>query len=161
MSFLTLSIAIAQAPSIEPIKKRDEMQAVTVANDLSLEAPILIVEDDKAIRELLVLALSIEGFRTLSAENGAEALRIMKTQVPGLVLLDLMMPVMNGWDFLKAKNQDLSLSPIPVVVLSANAQDPQTFSGVKCCLKKPVELDDLRNTILKYRNRDVAEQPKG
>ncbi|MDQ4099325.1 MAG: response regulator, partial [Chloroflexota bacterium] len=59
---------------------------------------ILLVEDDPYIREFLALMLSEEGFRTAEAANGAEALRLAALQQPSLVVSDIMMPVLNGYD---------------------------------------------------------------
>jgi CheY-like chemotaxis protein len=82
---------------------------------------ILIIDDDASIRELLVEVLEEEGYPVQSASNGEEALSILRTlpKLPKLILLDLMMPVMDGWAFRQEQLQDPLLIGIPVVVLSA------------------------------------------
>ena len=102
---------------------------------------VIVVEDDDDIREAVVTALEIEGFRVFQAENGARALEVLRTMPhPSLVLADLMMPVMDGWQLIGALSQDDRLATLPVVVVSANNEkSPQGYRQVK----KPIDLDDL------------------
>lgn len=81
---------------------------------------ILVADDNDDIREAIVDALESEGYPVFSARNGKEALNLLK-EIPGptLVLLDLMMPVMNGWEFLDAQKQDAKLISHQVVTISA------------------------------------------
>ncbi|MFN2387446.1 MAG: response regulator [Thermoanaerobaculia bacterium] len=107
---------------------------------------ILIVEDDADLRESLSQILEDEGFEVIGAENGRIALDYLKgNSAPCVVLLDLMMPVMNGWEFRDAQLQDPELSEIPVVVLSADARTSSKAQalGVEQYLRKPVQLDQL------------------
>lgn len=86
---------------------------------------ILIVEDDPDTREILCELLSEEGYDVRSAAHGCEALAVLATQTPALVVLDLYMPVMNGWDLLAAMHGDDRLRTIPTLVLtSAPSQAP-------------------------------------
>ena len=104
---------------------------------------ILIVEDDEAIRTTLRMALEMEGYFVVTSNNGEEGLRTLRAMSsPCLVLLDLMMPVMSGWDFLEAKKRDDHIATIPVLVTSAVADkvDPKTMAGI---MKKPIDLDAL------------------
>jgi CheY-like chemotaxis protein len=81
---------------------------------------VLVVEDEDVIRETFGLALELEGYKVFTAANGKEALDLLsKIPAPCLILLDLMMPVMNGWEFIEAVQKDASLSTIPVVVVTA------------------------------------------
>jgi len=115
---------------------------------------ILVVEDDLAIRETITEVLLGEGFRVTGAANGAEALlRLDEASVhgdaPGLILLDLMMPVMDGWEFRLAQRRDPRLSAIPVIVLSAGA-GMEARLGIlapSAFLPKPFELDLLLATV--------------
>jgi CheY-like chemotaxis protein len=106
---------------------------------------VLIVEDHVPTREALSSLLDSEGYQVLQAGNGLEALELIDAldELPGVVLLDLAMPVMDGREFLKTRAQDLTLSRIPVVVLSGNAQDGQEMEGVAACLCKPTRPDSL------------------
>jgi CheY-like chemotaxis protein len=109
--------------------------------------PVLVVEDDMGIRESVCQILEDEGFPTVSACNGKEALATLRsmTPLPRLILLDLMMPIMNGWEFYELISRDKSVSSIPVVVMSA--QDTDQYSGSLRLLRKPLLLDQLLSTV--------------
>jgi CheY-like chemotaxis protein len=102
---------------------------------------VLIVEDDDDIREVVASALSNEGFQVYQANTGVRALELLREMPhPSLILADLMMPVMSGWDLIKALAQDDRLATLPVVVVSAVDQEaPQGFRRVR----KPFDLDEL------------------
>jgi CheY-like chemotaxis protein len=113
---------------------------------------VLIVEDDAAIREALSLILAGEGFVVLGAANGQEALGLLRSGPhPNLILLDLMMPIMDGWQFRREQTQDAALSAIPVVVLSADGNGQQKAAALRAAgyLQKPVEVETLLETIRK------------
>src|SRR5262249_42022548 len=81
---------------------------------------ILIVEDDSATRAALTLTFQTAGYATAEAENGREALALLRAAAPPcLILLDLMMPVMTGWQFLAERRKDPALAAVPVVVFTA------------------------------------------
>src|SRR5688572_8117033 len=80
---------------------------------------VLIVDDDVDLRQTIVEALTVVGYRVDEAANGAEALEVLGRRRPALVLLDLMMPVMDGWQFRFRQQQRADLAQIPVVLLSA------------------------------------------
>ena len=110
---------------------------------------VLIVEDDKDIRESLKECLDTLGFEIDQAPNGKIALEILKYRaLPSLIFLDLMMPVMNGWEFLKARSGDPVLQAIPVVVVTAAGlaagEQPASVQGF---LRKPLELEDLLEAV--------------
>lgn len=109
--------------------------------------PVLVVEDDTGIRESVCQILEDEGFPTVCACNGKEALATLRkmTPLPRLILLDLMMPVMNGWEFYELISRDKSMSFIPVVVMSA--QDIDVYAGSLRLLRKPLALDQLLSTV--------------
>jgi CheY-like chemotaxis protein len=107
---------------------------------------ILVVEDDAATREALGLILVSEGFRFLGAANGQEALGLLRSGPhPDLILLDLMMPIMDGWQFRREQSQDSALSAIPVVVLSADGNVQQKATALQAAdyLQKPVDVENL------------------
>jgi CheY-like chemotaxis protein len=114
----------------------------------SLYCPVLIVEDDEDLRDMMAQMLSIEGFRPATAANGREALDYLhhnldQTEKPHVILLDLMMPVMDGWEFRRQQKADPELAPVPVIVLSA--LDPARAASVDAdaVLKKPLDFDRL------------------
>jgi two-component system chemotaxis response regulator CheY len=115
---------------------------------------LFLVEDDADIRESLKDFLIDEGYDVLTAENGFDALNQLRllTDLPKLILLDLMMPVMDGVSFRTAQLLDPRLSNIPVVVTSANPQGTQKLSamGVHDFIKKPPTLDLILEVIRKY-----------
>ena len=102
---------------------------------------VLIVEDDRDVRLSLAEVLAEEGYRVAIAENGFEALCYLRTaRAPGVILLDLMMPVMDGWEFLAEKRRIPSLAGIPVVVLTAGGSGKRPLEPAQVVerLKKPV-----------------------
>jgi DNA-binding response OmpR family regulator len=111
----------------------------------------MVVEDDPDIRDSLKGFLSDEGYDVLTAGNGLEALNRLEEmqQKPGLVLLDLMMPVMNGWDFLEEKNHHKNIAGIPVLVISAVPGSPR-IPGALGFLKKPIDLNRLMDFVELY-----------
>jgi CheY-like chemotaxis protein len=114
---------------------------------------VMVVEDDYAIRETLRELLEDEGYHVTPASNGAEALaRLRADEAPQLILLDLMMPVMDGWEFRRAMEKDPKLSGIPVVLLSADNALAQKACAmhVQGYLTKPFELDQLLTTVERY-----------
>ena len=86
-----------------------------------MNAKILVVEDESGQREALAEVLSRLGYEVQCAANGSEALDLMRhsESLPGLILLDLMMPVMDGWEFRAEQRRDRTLAEVPVVMLSA------------------------------------------
>jgi len=109
---------------------------------------VLVVDDDEAFREALFDALTDQGYPTECVGNGAEALTWLHGHsLPCVILLDLMMPVMNGWDFLAAQRKDAAIAEVPVVVLSASHVNND---AVAKRLAKPVDLKELISTISQY-----------
>lgn len=116
---------------------------------------ILVVEDDDAIRESLRQILEFEGYLVKVATNGKEAIELLKdSERPCLILLDLMMPIMNGWEFLQIHDENVGLATIPVVVVSAAGDRSKSVSGVEF-IKKPVELDLLLKIVDRFCNAAV------
>ena len=113
---------------------------------------ILVVDDDNAIRTMLESLLEEEGYKVVLAGNGQEALVQARQQRPSLVLLDLMMPVMNGWQFLEEVHNNPDLDDLPVLLLSASREVARTAqqSAVKAFLPKPFELDKLLEYIDRF-----------
>lgn len=109
--------------------------------------PILVVDDEPDIRETLRNLLEEEGYAVRCAENGQEALDALYdgSPLPSLILLDMMMPVMSGDDFLYAFRNIAAFRLIPVVVITASTiQRPQ---GATCLLRKPIDIDRLLSII--------------
>jgi len=112
---------------------------------------ILVVEDDPDMRAGLQLSLEIEGYNVLTANDGAEALNLLASSVPHLILADLRMPQMNGLRLLDEIRGNEMWHDIPVIVLTAVAdpkiQSDVTWRGAHACVTKPFELKTLLDTI--------------
>ncbi len=113
---------------------------------------ILVVEDDEDIRESLVEFYSGLGYESFGAENGREALARLRARHPDLVLLDLMMPVMSGWEFMEAWNHDPSLGP-QVLVVAFTASNREPPSGVAEVVRKPGDLEQLAGVAQRFVGR--------
>ena len=115
---------------------------------------ILIVEDDKDVRDSVAALLDALGFETQAAGDGSEALQLLRATVPRpcLILLDLAMPVMNGEEFLQRQAADAALADIPVILVSANTDlvEKAASLNVAGALPKPVSLSALDATLARY-----------
>jgi DNA-binding response OmpR family regulator len=106
---------------------------------------ILVVEDDRDSRQLLTDFLTLGGFEVQTAAHGAEALRLLDRTVPDVILLDLMLPWVNGVEVLATLRQRAELARVPVLVTTGTATsdfDLRAFRPVKV-MRKPLDLDAL------------------
>jgi CheY-like chemotaxis protein len=108
------------------------------------ERLVLVVDDDPDILQTLALCLSTEGYRVLMAANGQEALRVLESDRPACILLDLMMPVMDGWQFV-AEIEKRGMRGSPLLILSADraVQGHAAKLRADSFLAKPFDLDEL------------------
>ena len=108
---------------------------------------VLVVENDQELRESMQHVLEDEGFPTLGADHGQSALDVLcgEGRLPDVVVLDLMMPVMNGWEFLDRVGRDARFASIPIVVIAATPYMDR--DRVSCSLCKPMDLDDLLDAV--------------
>jgi CheY-like chemotaxis protein len=111
---------------------------------------VLIIEDDADIREALSMLLEAEGYECAHAANGAEGLALVRRHRPDVILLDLMMPVMDGWQFRAEQKWDASIADIPVVVMSASSGGAD-LDGAAACVPKPYTLDDVLDAVVRCR----------
>ena len=115
---------------------------------------VMIVEDDLDLRESITEVLEDCQFRTVGAANGQEAIEHLRRdpQRPCVILLDMMMPVMDGWQFRELQRDDPELRSIPVVVMTAHVDLRQTSDalGAAACLKKPIHLGTLLDTVERF-----------
>jgi two-component system chemotaxis response regulator CheY len=125
---------------------------------VQLAGNVLIVDDDRETRELLTTLLSIEGFHTIAAEDGLEALHLLRTvrrrapDVPCLVLLDLAMPRLSGNEFRRAQLGDPILASVPVAVMSGASdlvQRARTMGAV-ATVAKPIDFGALLDVVRRY-----------
>jgi DNA-binding response OmpR family regulator len=96
-----------------------------------MKRKILIVEDDRFLRELMVRKLKMENFEVVEAEDGAEGLKKIKEEKPDLVLLDLILPEMDGFEVLEQKRKDEEIKDIPVIILSNLGQKEEIDRGLQ------------------------------
>ena len=110
---------------------------------------ILVVDDDPAIREFVAHFLMDEGYRVETAANGARALAAIERSLPTLVLLDMRMPIMDGWTFAR-RLRERGIE-IPIVVMTAaygsDAQDWAAEIAAADCIAKPFDLTDLIEVV--------------
>lgn len=120
-------------------------------------ATVLLVEDNDDVREMMGLALELDGHKVHAAANGREALsRLDEGLRPCLILMDLMMPVMNGWELRAALTSDPALRDIPVVVVSAVTTDIAHGLKDTAYVPKPVDIDRLLEMVCQYCEREGA-----
>jgi len=120
---------------------------------MSKAKSILVVEDDPDVRGALVAFLEGEGYSVVEATHGAEALEhLREPRQFCLILLDLMMPVMNGWEFREQQQKDPALADIPVLVVTADTTAVRRAADVGAvgCLLKPVEFPELLAYVGRY-----------
>ena len=116
-------------------------------------APILIVEDDREIREAMREALEDAGYNVTVAQHGRDALdKLQSMQKPMLILLDLMMPVMSGPELLEVLRADHDADEIPIVVVSAYSLSDDSSCGVAGFLPKPFTLHALLDCAARFRH---------
>jgi two-component system, chemotaxis family, chemotaxis protein CheY len=116
---------------------------------------ILVVEDDEAIRGLVSDVLRDDGYQVREASNGIEALEQLRAGKPDLIVLDLMMPVMDGWAFVEECRINKYCTEVPIIVTSASHDLPRTAErlrdfGVRTCLAKPFDVDGLLALVERY-----------
>jgi CheY-like chemotaxis protein len=120
-------------------------------------ADVLIIEDETASRERLLELIQQLGYVAIAAADGVEGLRLARERSPRLILLDLEMPVMNGWQFLERRRMDPSLSRIPVVVLTIGGTPVSPPQDVQGQLDKPVLEQPLLAALRRFLPRPAAE----
>jgi len=111
---------------------------------------VLVVEDEREIAQTVCELLREEGHTAIPAGNGEEAMReLSRAERPCVIFLDLMMPVMDGWQVLEALRHDAKLSPIPVIVTSAMA-DAKARRLAQAIIRKPYKLDQLLDVVDRF-----------
>ena len=130
---------------------------------------ILLVDDDPAIREIFTVCLEMDGYKALVAPDGPECLNLLNTHKPDLILLDLMMEPMDGWEILHAIRKNFSSRYIPVIILTGKSPVPDDilqYGGlIEDYIIKPIGLtvliESVHRNIENHRNlRREIEQMK-
>lgn len=117
---------------------------------------ILIVEDEFYLTEMISSRLEFAGFQVSQAENGEDALNALEELVPDLILMDAMMPVLDGWETTRKIRENSRFKETPIVFLSARAkeedQEKAFQAGANDYIVKPFEFDDVLLMIKKHLN---------
>jgi DNA-binding response OmpR family regulator len=124
---------------------------------------ILIVEDDPDLRTILKLQLAGRGFEIAEADNGAEGFRAIQDAVPDCVILDLMMPVMDGFGFLKRVRSIIHTQDVPILILTASEDERNRVRGFQyqadAYMSKPYDLEKLTRQVEKLLQKAAVPQP--
>ena len=129
------------------------MSAPRLATKSGGSGPVLVVEDDADIRQAIAELLEDDGYECMLAEHGLDALETMRRRTPSLLLIDLLMPVMNGVELITRLRADARWSHLPVVVMTAEGQQ---IIGVDLdslnvrVLKKPVDIASLAQVVARH-----------
>jgi CheY-like chemotaxis protein len=136
---------------------------------MSIEDPrtpnriILLVEDDRDICEIVEQVLADEGYETIAVANGAEGLARLRSSAPRpfVVVLDLMLPVMDAWQFRAEQVRDPALADIPVVIFSANPKVRKHADslGAAAVIRKPPDLDELLTVLARFAEKKAPAAP--
>ncbi len=121
---------------------------------------VLIVEDDSDARKVLSLILKLDGFEVTTASGGQEAIRVLQTDIPDLMLLDVMMPEMDGYEVCRWVRANPATAKIAVLMLSAKA-DPESVArgleaGADDYLAKPIKPSSLTKKLHQVKLRASA-----
>ncbi|MBW3589061.1 MAG: response regulator [Actinobacteria bacterium] len=108
---------------------------------------VLVVDDDQSIQRVLVQTLELEGYEVATASDGVEALETLAGQLPDVVILDVMMPKLDGLDVLKRMRADERTQTVPVILLTARSSQEDIWegwqSGVDYYMTKPFDVEEL------------------
>lgn len=126
--------------------------------------PLLIVEDVPNILELLTITLQFKGYPVLAASNGEDALRLIEQQRPALIITDILMPKMDGFQLVQKLRTDPRTSQIPIIILSATYVTPEDREfairlGAARFLEKPVDTEDFLLTIAEVLTSGTSVPP--
>jgi CheY-like chemotaxis protein len=109
--------------------------------------PILLVEDNELNRDMLIRRLNRAGLEVIAAEDGAQALQLMASQTPAVVLMDMNLPVMDGWTAVRHAREDTAIKDIPIIALTAHAMEADRLNALEAgCddyATKPVDFPGL------------------
>lgn len=151
-------MVLSSAPVVAVLTHRYQQEKLTVCWK-GAPVKILLVDDDQPTRDVLDFALALEGHHIQQAADGFDALVAARESRPDLIVLDSMMPVMDGITTVKHLRRDAELRDIPVLMLTAKVQDQDQWegwsAGVDSYLSKPLDVDVLRAEIDRISNSEV------
>ena len=117
-------------------------------------AKILVVDDDIAINELIKINLELQGYEVIQAYNGIEGFALARQEMPALIILDVMMPKINGYKISRLLKYDNKYKDIPILMVTARSQEEDKLigeeTGVNEYITKPFDLNDVVNKVKQY-----------
>jgi two-component system, OmpR family, alkaline phosphatase synthesis response regulator PhoP len=126
----------------------------------SQKCKVLLVDDDEQILKSLKIYLELENYQVTTAENGREALDKVREDMPEIMVLDIMMPILDGYQVLEKLKEDPETSRLPVIMLTAKGQDIDVLKGYKMgassYMTKPFNLNELVENIEMVLKNDLA-----
>jgi DNA-binding response OmpR family regulator len=131
-------------------KRKAPDEEYCMAKDLYIY--VLYIEDERPVIDLVREALKLAGFKVVGATSGRQGLALMRERKPDLILLDLMMPDLNGWDVYREMKKDANLAKIPVIVVSAKVPDHgktiiDDLPPVNDYITKPFDVEQLIRSV--------------
>lgn len=138
---------IGQSPRSNPLPLRSQLP---VPFRPIQDCRVLVVDDEQTIRDVVADALKLEGYPVSTAPNGAEALRLVDKENPTMVLLDMRMPVLDGWEFSRELRRRGYRMPVVVLTAAQNAKRWAEEIGAAGYLAKPFDLDDLLRIVERF-----------
>ncbi len=145
----------------KPVNRDRLLGVMRKHHQSQLPCHVLVVEDEPSIRQMVRRVLEKEGWTVREAENGMEGLRAMEQHVPSIVLLDLMMPVMNGFDFIRELRRREEWRNIPVVILTAKDLTGEDREQLKGNVELVLQKGDYSRDRLLDEVRDMVKASLG
>lgn len=140
-----------------PSHKNTPAQPRNSVHERSVEAhagskDVLVVEDEPYLCDLIADVLEAEGHSARKASNGLDALQMISERKPHLVLLDLMMPIMDGWEFMAELRANPAWDDVPVVIITAvyDVAKTQSITNASAVITKPFDIDQLSDVVRHY-----------
>ena len=132
-----------------------------MTQDISQKKKILVVDDEKELTALVSLHMKMAGFEVLTANNGEKALDLSREEKPDLIILDLMLPKIDGWQVCERLQQDIATQDIPVIMLTARAETEDKLKGFEAgaddYVTKPFSPRELVARVKRVLARAEAE----
>jgi PAS domain S-box-containing protein len=155
-SVFTLRVPAHLPPKDVPVSENVETSEQTL-EPLAGQQQVLLIDDDPTVHDLVRRFLQKEGFHVVGAQTGQEGLELARKLRPSIIVLDVMMPTLDGWSVLTRLKGDAELSDIPVVMLTMVNNREMGFSlGVDDYMLKPIDRGDFVNTLRKYCTREES-----
>jgi CheY-like chemotaxis protein len=133
------------------LQMKDRPTASEAEREAAQRCLVAIIEDDSEFRNMLRELLEEEQYRVVAVSNGAEALEVLRGEtVPSVILLDVSMPVMDGFDFLRFRNEDPRLATVPVVLVTNARPHERPTIGVSDVVRKPIDIDEILFAIKRH-----------